>query len=67
MLNIYEFDHSATPATMSDYFEVYQDSEVLEPIFISESLDKAVSFCYNLGQNFTVHTLEAYYKEFGDN
>jgi hypothetical protein len=35
-------------------------------MFYAESLDKAVSFCYNLGQNFTVHTLEAYYQEFGE-
>lgn len=66
MLNVYEFDHSVMPGTKSDFFEVYNEDDVLQPLFISESLDKVAKFCYNRGQNFTVHTLKAYYNEFGE-
>ena len=66
MFNIYEFDGSVQPGAMSDYFEIYDEDNVIKPIFTTESLDKATNFCYALGKNFTVHTLEAYYQEFGE-
>lgn len=66
MLNVYEFDSSVQPSTKTNYFEVYKEDEVLEPLFYAETLDKAIKFCYNQGQNFTVHTLQAYYNEFGE-
>ena len=66
MLNVYEFDASVMPGAVANHFEVYDEEEVLKPMFYAETLDKAVNFCYALGQNFTVHTLEAYYKEFGE-
>lgn len=66
MLNVYEFDASVMPGATANHFEVYDEEDVLDMLFYAETLDKAVNFCYTLGQNFTVHTLEAYYQEFGE-
>jgi hypothetical protein len=66
MLNVYEFDSSVQPGATANHFEVYDNDEVLAPIFYAESLDKAVQFCYDSGHNFTVNTLQAYYKEHGE-
>jgi len=40
-------------------FEVYDKSDIpLDvPIYETESLTKAVKYCYNLGKDFTVRTL----------
>jgi hypothetical protein len=62
MLNIYEIDHGSIPAQMSNYFEVYEEITI-NPIFTSDSLDKAKDFCYSTGKDFTVHTLEEYYSK----
>lgn len=66
MLNVYEFDASVQPGAQANHFEVYDEDEVVTPLFYAETLDKAVNFCYALGDNFTIHTIEAYYKEFGE-
>lgn len=66
MINIYEFDHTVQPGALADHFEAYLDEDVLTPIFVSDSLDKTVRFCYDSGHNFTVHTIQAYYNEFGE-
>jgi len=66
MFNIYEFDHSVMPGEMNDYFEVYSESDSVNPIYRSEYLDEVVAFCYASGNEFTVHTLQAYYNENGE-
>ena len=66
MLNVYEFDASVQPGAQANHFEVYDEDEVINPLFYAESLDEAVKFCYNSGHNFTIYTVEAYYKEYGD-
>jgi hypothetical protein len=66
MLNVYEFDASVQPGATANHFEVYDEDEVVKPLFYAETLDKAVKFCYTMGDNFTIHTLQAYYKEFGE-
>lgn len=66
MLNVYEFDASVQPGAQANHFEVYDEDEVIKPLFYADDLDKAVKFCYNSGHNFTIHTIEAYYKEFGE-
>lgn len=59
MLNIYEYDHTALPGTKTNYFEVHLGSGY-SPIFSTESLDRAVEFCYASGHNFTVHTVKSF-------
>jgi hypothetical protein len=66
MLRVYEFDSSVIPGSYKDWFEVYQDDDVLDAIYLADSLDKAMKFCYDSGQNFEVHTLQAYYNEYGE-
>lgn len=66
MLNVYEFDASVQPGALSNHFEVYNEDDTLEPLFYAETLDTAVKFCYASGDNFTIHTLQAYYKEYGE-
>ena len=65
-LIIYEVDYSVSPGGINS-FEVYDhtdDSYVNSyPIFESPSLTTAVEFCYNLGMDFTVHTLAQHYAE----
>ena len=62
-LNIYEPENSVSPGGI-DTFEVYDGRFPNDPpIYESEDLTSAVQFCYNLGRNFTVHTLSEYYKE----
>lgn len=66
MLNCYEFDASVQPGAQANHFEVYTEDEVINPIFYTESLDELVKFCYDSGHNFTIHTVQAYYNEFGE-
>lgn len=66
MLRVYEFDHSCMPGVEADFFEVYEEDNVIDAIFFSKSLEKVMKFCYDSGQNFEVHTLQAYYNEFGE-
>jgi hypothetical protein len=54
------------PEEMNDYFEVYSESDLVNPIYRSEYLDEVVAFCYASGNDFTVHTLQAYYNENGE-
>jgi hypothetical protein len=65
-LHIYEVDYSVSPGGINS-FEVYDHSDDSYinsyPIFESVSLTPAVEFCYNLGMNFTVHTLAQYHAE----
>lgn len=64
MLNIYEFDHTVIPQTKNNYFEVYGE-DVINPLFSSEYLDNVIAYCYNTGDNFTFHSLEAWEREHG--
>ena len=66
MLNVYEFDASVQPGATANHFEVYSEDEVVTPMYYAETLDKAVKFCYDSGHNFTIHTVQAYYNEFGE-
>lgn len=66
MLNVYEFDASVQPGALANHFEVYDEDEVIKPLFYADDLDTAVKFCYAMGDNFTIHTLQAYYNEFGE-
>ena len=66
MLNVYEFDASVQPGALQNHFEVYDEDEVIKPLYYAENLDEAVKFCYAMGDNFTVNTIKAYYKEFGE-
>ena len=65
-LEILEVEYSCSPGGV-DTFEVYdigQNADLMSPpIFSSELLTEAVSFCYNLGQDFTVKTLAQYNRE----
>lgn len=65
VLKVYEFDSSVQPGATADYFEVHDD-EHLEAIFVSESLDETMRFCYNSGKDFEVFTLEAYRRKYDD-
>lgn len=66
MLRMFELDSSVIPGMKKNQWEVYEDNDITGAIFITDSLDTAVKFCYDSGQNFEVNTLEAYYKEYGD-
>jgi hypothetical protein len=65
MLHIYEFDSSVIPAHAEDWYEVYGEGDVINPLFISTTLDNVIDYCYNSGKEFVVHTLAAYYNENG--
>lgn len=58
-LEILEVNYSVSPGGV-DTFEVYDvgdDYQIMDvPIFETEDLTEAVMFCYNLGQDFIVHT-----------
>lgn len=66
MLRVYEFDASVIPGSYKDWFEVYGEDNVIDPIYFSDRLDKVIEFCYASGENFEVNTLQAYYNEFGE-
>lgn len=66
MLNIYEFDASVIPATMSNWFEVYAEGDNVNAIYVSDKLADVIDYCYNSGYAFTVNTLQAYYNEHGE-
>lgn len=66
LLNIYEFDGSVIPGAMSDWFEVYGEDDNVNAVYVSDKLTDVIAYCYNSGDEFTVHTLEAYYKEHGE-
>ena len=66
MLNIYEFDGSVQPGAKGNHYEVYDENKVIDLLFYAETLDEAVKFCYASGNNFTVNTLEAWEKEYGE-
>ena len=57
-LEILEVNYGCSPGGV-DMFEVYDKSDIpLDvPIYETESLTKAVKYCYNLGKDFTVRTL----------
>jgi len=58
-LEIIEVNYSCSPGGV-DEFEVYSTDErdLLDyPLYSSESLAKAVEYCYQLGKDFTVRTL----------
>ena len=61
-LEILEIEYSCSPGGV-DTFEVYDKTEIplSVPIYETESLTKAVEFCYNLGKDFTVRTLAEYH------
>ena len=64
-LEILEIDYSVSPGGINS-FEVYDIQEIEPvslPIYEAEDLTSAVKYCYDLGQDFTVRTLAAYYKE----
>ena len=66
MLRVYEFDSSVIPGSCKDWFEVYEEDNVIDAVYFSDSLDKVMKFCYDSGQNFEVNTLQAYYNEHGE-
>lgn len=66
MLRVYEFDSSVIPGNPKDWFEVYEEDSIIDPIFTSDSLDETMKFCYSSGQNFEVSTIQAYYNEYGE-
>ena len=68
-LEIVEIDYSVSPGGVN-LFEVYDTQEEIPmspPIYESEDLTKAVRFCYNLGQDFTVRTLASWEREQANN
>jgi len=55
-LEILEVNYSCSPGGV-DMFEVYDTNEPSTvPIYETESLTKAVQYCYNLGKDFIVRT-----------
>jgi hypothetical protein len=56
-LEILEVNYSCSPGGV-DTFEVYDKSDIplSVPIYETESLTEAVTFCYNLGKDFIVRT-----------
>ncbi len=62
-LEILEVEYSCSPGGI-DTFEVYDKSEVplSIPIYETQSLTEAVTFCYNLGKDFTVRTLAEWHE-----
>jgi len=58
-LEILEVNYSCSPGGI-DLFEVYDvgpDHEIMGiPIYETESLTDAVTYCYNLGKDFIVRT-----------
>jgi len=64
-LEILEVEYSVSPGGV-DLFEVYDTSplaEITGPLYESPDLTRAVRFCYNLGQDFTVRTLAQWHRE----
>ncbi len=57
-LEILEVNYGCSPGGV-DMFEVYDKTDIPMsiPIYETESLTKAVKYCYNLGRDFTVRTL----------
>ena len=64
MLHIYEFDHNATPMTQEDWYEVYEENSI-NSLYVSHSFSDVIDYCYKSGKEFVVHTLAAYYNEYG--
>jgi hypothetical protein len=67
-LRIYEIDYSVSPGGIN-MFEVYPDIDSPNdttgyPLYETESLTEAVTWCYNQGCNFIVYTLAQHDKEF---
>ena len=55
-LEILEVNYSVSPGGV-DTFEVYDLDEPMSiPIYETESLTEAVTYCYNLGKDFIVRT-----------
>lgn len=55
-LEILEVNYSVSPGGV-DTFEVYDLDEPMSiPIYETESLTDAVTYCYNLGKDFIVRT-----------
>jgi hypothetical protein len=61
MLEVYEINYAVSPGGV-DSFEVMKYG-IARPIFESESFTETMEFCYNQEEDFTVHTLPAYFKE----
>ncbi len=56
-LEIIEVEYSCSPGGV-DTFEVYDRDDINSVLlYETESLTEAVTFCYNLGKDFTVRTL----------
>lgn len=63
-VRIVEIDYSVSPGGVNE-FEVYSNEEedlMLPPIYSSTDLHEAVDYCYNLGVNFEIKTLAAWYE-----
>lgn len=64
-LRVLEMDYSVSPGGTNE-FEVYSlDPADMHnpPLFSSEDLLEAISFCYGAGVDFEVKTLAQYYRE----
>ena len=65
-LRVFEMNYSVSPGGV-DAFEVHTDYEKGDEVIGSfDTLGDAVSFCYSKGTNFTIYTLEAWEKEYGN-
>jgi len=63
MLNIYEIDYSVSPCGINS-FEIY--NEFGEYITEFDTLIQAHNWCNNLAENYTVHLLSTYHREFDE-
>jgi hypothetical protein len=65
-LRVFEMNYSCSPNGV-DTFQVCTEPEKGDEIIGSfYTLGEAVTFCYNRGSNFTIYTLEAWEKEYGN-
>ena len=56
-IEILEVEYSVSPGGV-DTYEVYELEEPMSiPIYETESLTDAVTYCYNLGKDFIVRTV----------
>lgn len=57
-IEILEVGYSCSPGGV-DMFEVYDQESIFDSALLAEfkTLTEAVTFCYNLGKDFTVRTL----------
>lgn len=64
-LEILEVDYAVSPGGVVTYevYDTFEEIPMSPPLYESEDLTKAVKFCYNLGQDFSVRTLAQWYRE----